>query len=201
MKLINLSYEPREISSLSVPDLRGCLTVSGVSERKLRGADKDDLRRMLGDIAGGPEEVARLVARANEPSDPPPKKSSRAGGSCVGAAGGRSDGAGSNFNLNGVNSSALREGAERMASMDPAQLRQQAAAMRAMGPAGMRATNPAMANMSDVQIWQVRQDGVNETMNRSLNPPTLPRKKKTVGVALSNYRPSTRWSRSRTTPP
>ena len=165
VKPSNLSYEPREVSSLTVPDLRGCLALSGVSEKKLRGADKDDLRRMLEDVAGSPEAVARLVARANEPADPPPKRTSRAGsGSCV-AGGGRGGGGGSasgavtasDYNLGGVSTSALREGAERMASMDPAQLKQQAAAMRAMGPAGMRATNPAMANMSDVQIWQVRQ--------------------------------------------
>ena len=163
VKPSNLSYEPREVSSLTVPDLRGCLALSGVSEKKLRGADKDDLRRMLEDVAGSPEAVARLVARANEPADPPPKRTSRAGsGSCV-AGGGRGGGSASgavtanDYNLGGVSTSALREGAERMASMDSAQLRQQAAAMRAMGPAGMRATNPAMANMSDVQIWQVRQ--------------------------------------------
>lgn len=194
VKLINLSYEPREISSLSVPDLRGCLTLSGVSEKN-QPPDKDDLRKMLGDIVGSPEEVARLVAKANEPSDPPPRKTSRT------AAGGRSNGADTNINLDGTNTSALREGAERMAAMDPAQLKQQAAAMRAMGPAGMRATNPAMANMSDVQIWQVRQSQrILKTRKQSLNPQTLLRGKKLV-AAFPNGRPSTRWSRSRTTPP
>lgn len=171
VKLINLSYEPREISSLSVPDLRGCLTLSGVSEKN-QPPDKDDLRKMLGDIVGSPEEVARLVAKANEQSDPPPRKTSRT------AAGGRSNGADTNINLDGTNTSALREGAERMAAMDPAQLKQQAAAMRAMGPAGMRATNPAMANMSDVQIWQVRQSQrILKTRKQSLNIQTLLRGK------------------------
>jgi hypothetical protein len=48
--------------------------------------------------------------------------------------------------------SALRQGAERMASMSPDDIRRQAATMKAMGPAAMRAMNPQMARMTDAQI-------------------------------------------------
>lgn len=145
IKPINMRYLPRELSSLSVPEMKGVLTASGSStENELSGLDKDSLKSMVAEVSTSPEELAKLIAKANEPAasdTPTPRNNNR---STAAAAPQPSP---PNFST-----SQLRQGAERMSSMTPDQLRQQAATMRAMGAATLRATNPAMAALTDEQI-------------------------------------------------
>jgi hypothetical protein len=135
IKPANMRYVPRELSSLSVPEMKGVLTVSGsATEDELSGMDKYILKGMVAEVTTSPEELAKLIAKANEPKDIPHSNRSTAQPS------------------SSINSSTLRQGAERMSQMTPDQLRQQAATMRAMGAAALRATNPAMATLTDEQI-------------------------------------------------
>ena len=134
IKPSNMKYEPREISSLSVPDLKGLLLVSKKLETEpdeWKGLDKEDLRKMAAEVTTSPDEIAALVAKANEPKGAPPAAKSQTGK---------------------FTGDQLRQGAERMSQMSPEGLKQQAATMRAMGPAALRNMNPAMAHMSDAQI-------------------------------------------------
>lgn len=128
----NLRYEPRELSSLSVPEMRGVLRLKDgeMTEAKLSGMDKEEMRELVKSKieTEDPEMIAELVAKANEPKQVPAPASASAGAS--------------------FSSSQLRQGAERMASMSPEAIRQQAATMRAMGPAALRNMNPQMARMS-----------------------------------------------------
>ena len=78
-------------------------------------------------VVDSPEEIAALVAKANEP------KATSAPAA----------------NNGSFTSEQLRH---RMSSMNTDQLRQQAATMRAMGPAALRNMNPQMARMTDDQI-------------------------------------------------
>jgi hypothetical protein len=90
---------------------------------------------MVKEVTTSSDELAKLIAKANEPKDVPAATTNNTTSS-----------------TSSFNSSQLRQGAERMASMNPDQLRQQAATMKAMGPAALRATNPAMAHLTDAQI-------------------------------------------------
>ena len=136
IKPANMRYVPRELSSMSVPEMKGVLTVTGLStEDELSGMEKDILRGMVSSsVTTSPEELAKLIAKANEPTDIPPRSTS------------------AQPSASPINSSQLRQGAERMSQMSPDQLRHQAATMRAMGAAALRATNPAMATLTDEQI-------------------------------------------------
>jgi len=142
IKPINMRYLPRELSSLSVPEMKGVLTASGSStENELSGLDKERLKGMVAEVTSSPEELAKLIAKANEPaaSDIPAPRTNRST-------------AAAQPSPPNISTSQLRQGAERMSSMTPDQLRQQAATMRAMGAATLRATNPAMAALTDEQI-------------------------------------------------
>ena len=119
--------------------MKGVLAASGSStEDELSGMEKDILKGMVSEVTTSPEELAKLIAKANEPaSDIPTPRSNKST---------------AQPSPPNINSSQLRQGAERMSSMTPDQLRQQAATMRAMGAATLRATNPAMAALTDEQI-------------------------------------------------
>ncbi len=138
IKPANLSFVPRELSSLSVSEMKGVLmeSIGSSIEGELTGLEKDVLQSMVKEVTTSSDELAKLIAKANEPKDVPATTSSSS----------------STTQPSSFNSSQLRQGAERMASMNPDQLRQQAATMKAMGPAALRATNPAMAHLTDAQI-------------------------------------------------
>eukprot|EP00584_Thalassiosira_punctigera_P006187 CAMPEP_0172526178 /NCGR_PEP_ID=MMETSP1067-20121228/1141_1 /TAXON_ID=265564 ORGANISM="Thalassiosira punctigera, Strain Tpunct2005C2" /NCGR_SAMPLE_ID=MMETSP1067 /ASSEMBLY_ACC=CAM_ASM_000444 /LENGTH=553 /DNA_ID=CAMNT_0013309627 /DNA_START=19 /DNA_END=1680 /DNA_ORIENTATION=+ len=129
----NLRYQPRELSSLSVFEMKGMLLASKNTElepTEWSGMDKDDLQRIVAAEIDttDPGEIAALVAKANEPKE---RKNSAA-------------------SLH--SSEQLRQGAERMSQMSPDDIRRQAATMKAMGPAALRACTPQMAGMTDAQI-------------------------------------------------
>ena len=134
IKPANLCYVPRELSSLSVSEMKSVLmeSIGSSIEGELAGLEKDVLQSMVKEVTTSSDELAKLIAKANEPKDVPATAAATQSSS--------------------FNSSQLRQGAERMASMNPDQLRQQAATMKAMGPAALRATNPAMAHLTDAQI-------------------------------------------------
>jgi len=135
IKPANMRYEPREISSLSISEMKGLLLVSRKQDREpeeWKGLNKDDLRKMVADVTTCPDEIAALVAKANEPKSVPVTNNNHTNASFT--------------------SEQLREATDRMSQMNPAQLRQQAATMKAMGPAALRNLNPQMANMTDEQI-------------------------------------------------
>jgi len=127
----NIKYEPRELSSLSVSDMKGLLLLSSKKENEpdeWQGLDRDSLQKMVAEITTNPDEIASLVAKANETKSKP-------------------------NNTNGsFTSEQLKQATDRMSQMNPAQLRQQAATMKAMGPAALRNMNPQMAHMTDEQI-------------------------------------------------
>ncbi|KAL7508375.1 hypothetical protein ACHAXN_009166 [Cyclotella atomus] len=134
IKPINIKYEPREIESLSISEMKGVLLSSSKTESELNGLSKDDLQKMVADVATDPEEIAALVAKSNEPKTPPAATN----------------------NISSTNGSftseQLKQATDRMSNMNPDQLRQQAATMKAMGPAALRNMNPQMAHMTDDQI-------------------------------------------------
>ena len=136
IKPANLTYVPRELSSLSVSEMKGVLmeSIGSSIEGELAGLERDVLQSMVKEVTTSSDELAKLIAKANEPKDIPATTKNNTSSSTS------------------FNSSQLRQGAERMASMNPDQLRQQAATMKAMGPAALRATNPAMAHLTDAQI-------------------------------------------------
>ena len=132
IKPVNIKYEPREIGSLSASDIKGVLlSASNKKIEELQGLDKDDLRKMVADVTTNPDEIAALVAEANEPKSAP---------------------AANNNSNASFTSEQLRQATDRMSQMNPDQLRQQAATMKAMGPAALRNMNPQMAHMTDDQI-------------------------------------------------
>lgn len=131
IKPVNIKYEAREIGSLSASEMKGLLLASNKKEEELKGLDKEDLRNMVADVTTCPDEIAALVAKANEPKSIPVATN----------------------NSNGsFTSEQLRQATDRMSQMNPDQLRQQAATMKAMGPAALRNMNPQMAHMTDDQI-------------------------------------------------
>ena len=153
IKPANLRYEPRELSSLSITEMRGLLRIyssdsnnnnnnseaASAGESECSGMNKEELRthvtKVLGTtISNDAVQIAELVARSNEPKDTtfPPNSSASA----------------SSSSSSSLNSSQLRQGAERMSQMSPNDIRQQAATMKAMGPAALRAMNPQMARMT-----------------------------------------------------
>lgn len=97
--------------------------------------EKDALQGLVAKVTTSPDELAKLIAKANEPKQIPATSTT-----------------GNNSTSAIFGSSQLRQGAERMSQMTPDQLRQQAATMRAMGTAALRATNPAMSQLTDDQI-------------------------------------------------
>ena len=134
VKPSNLRYEPRELSSLSVAEMKGILNVVlKKDEKEWVGMDKEELRCFVKHAIEeeDPIEIAKLVAKANEPKEVPSPTYTM-----------------NDINVGSLNSSQLKQGAERMSSMIPDDLRRQAATMRAMGPAAMRNMNPQMARMS-----------------------------------------------------
>ncbi|KAL7533488.1 hypothetical protein ACHAXR_005265 [Thalassiosira sp. AJA248-18] len=136
IKPANLRYEPRDLSTLSVSEMKGVLRVSfGFESDKTEwsGMDKEELRQMVKETVTDPLEIAELVAKANEPKEIPSSNNNNANGASF-------------------DSSQLRQGADRMSSMTPDDIRRQAATMKAMGPAALRNMNPQMARMSDAQI-------------------------------------------------
>ncbi|KAL7467397.1 hypothetical protein ACHAXS_007647 [Conticribra weissflogii] len=134
IKPINMKYEPRDISTLSIADMKGLLLVAkklSKEPEEWKGIDKDELQKMVATVANTPEEIASLVAQANEPKEIPsaaPKSQPT------------------------ISKDQLRQGAERMSQMSPEALKQQALTMRAMGPTALRNMNPQMAHMTDAQI-------------------------------------------------
>lgn len=134
IKPTNMKYEPRELTSLSIAEMKGLLLASNKKEEELQGLDKSELQKMVANVSTNPEEIAALVAKANAPASVP----------SVGNNNNASDGS--------FTSDQLRHATDRMSQMNPEQLRQQAATMKAMGPAAMRNMNPQMAHMTDEQI-------------------------------------------------
>eukprot|EP00569_Conticribra_weissflogii_P005116 CAMPEP_0171344692 /NCGR_PEP_ID=MMETSP0878-20121228/19943_1 /TAXON_ID=67004 /ORGANISM="Thalassiosira weissflogii, Strain CCMP1336" /LENGTH=527 /DNA_ID=CAMNT_0011847941 /DNA_START=11 /DNA_END=1594 /DNA_ORIENTATION=+ len=134
IKPINMKYEPRDISTLSINEMKGLLLVAKKLNNEpdeWKGVNKDELQKMVATVADSPEEIAALVAKANEPKEIP-------------SAAAKSQPA--------ISKDQLRQGAERMSQMSPEALKQQAATMRAMGPTALRNMNPQMTHMTDAQI-------------------------------------------------
>ena len=146
IKPINMRYEPREISSLSISEMKGLLLASKICKGEdasenvkepdqWKGLDKEQLRQMVAEVTTSPEEIAALVAKANEPKELPSSINAPA-----------------TQQPTQFTSDQLRQSAERMSQMSPEALRQQAATMKSMGPAALRSMNPQMARMTDEQI-------------------------------------------------
>ena len=141
VKPANLRYELRELSSLSIPEMKGIMVLLSDDledeATEWKGIDKEELRSMVGKKieTNDPTEIAELVAKANEPKEVPSNNNSV-------------NGAGSSGSANGLNASQLRQGAEKMSQMTPDDLQRQAATMKAMGPAALRSMNPQMARMT-----------------------------------------------------
>ena len=149
IKPSNLRYEPRELSSLSITEMRGLLWIYSsdsnnnyeaalAGESECSGMNKEELRthvtKVIGTtISNDAVQIAELVARSNEPKDTTIPSNNSASASSSSSS---------------LNSSQLRQGAERMSQMSPTDIRQQAATMKAMGPAALRAMNPQMARMT-----------------------------------------------------
>jgi hypothetical protein len=134
IKPINMKYEPREIGSLSISEMKGLLLISKKVDKEpeeWKGLDKEELQKLVADVTTSPDEIAALVAKANEPKSTPAPNNNSSGS---------------------FTSEQLRQATDRMSQMNPDQLRQQAATMKAMGATALRNMNPQMANMSDDQI-------------------------------------------------
>ena len=141
IKPTNLKYEPRTLSSLSISEMKSILTngIGSTNTIDFTGLDKDSLRTMVIDEIEDVDdtiEIAKLVAKANEPKNIPTTNSSM-NGSGSGGVGGQQ-----------FSSSQLRQGAERMSSMSAEDIKRQAQTMKAMGPAALRNMNPQFASMS-----------------------------------------------------
>jgi len=139
IKPTNLKYEPRTLSSLSIPEMKSILTngIGSSNSIDFTGLDKDSLRTMVQDEIDNVDdtiEIAKLVAKANEPKNIPATSTMNGSG---GSAGGQQ-----------FSSSQLRQGAERMSSMSADDIKRQAQTMKAMGPAALRNMNPQFASMS-----------------------------------------------------
>ena len=142
IKPANLKYEPRTISSLSISEMKSMLTngIGSTNSIDFTGLDKDSLRSMVIDEiedVNDTIEIAKLVAKANEPKNIPTANSTM-NGSGGGSVGGQQQ----------FSSSQLRQGAERMSSMSAEDIKRQAQTMKAMGPAALRNMNPQFASMS-----------------------------------------------------
>ena len=84
----NLQYEPRDLSSLSVREMKSILSYSSSStnddESDWAGLDKDELRTKVKDVIGSDDaedgiEIASWVAKANEPKNIPASSSMATG--------------------------------------------------------------------------------------------------------------------------
>ena len=141
IKPANLKYEPRTLSSLSISEMKSMLTngIGSSNSIDFTGLDKESLRSMVQDEINDVDdtiEIAKLVAKANEPKNIP-TTSSMSGGAGSGSVGEQQ-----------FSSSQLRQGAERMSSMSAEDIKRQAQTMKAMGPAALRNMNPQFASMS-----------------------------------------------------
>lgn len=121
----NLKYEPRSINSLNIKEMKQILTIKEVGN--LTGYDKSQLREMLKIKTESEEEIAEILAKANEPSE-------------------------SNSNQSAPMKHKMQSQASQLANMTPDQLRQQAQMLRTVPPDQIRRMNPAMAGFSDAQI-------------------------------------------------
>lgn len=148
IKPANLRYEPRELSSLSVSEMKGILLKSkkiddDASPTEWKGMTKEELlRTVAAEIdTEDPGEIAALVAEANAPVEGANNRAKVVPDRTTG---------GGDAALQ--SSERLRQGAEVMSKMSPNDIRRQAATMKAMGPAALRACTPQMAGMTDAQI-------------------------------------------------
>jgi uncharacterized protein YjeT (DUF2065 family) len=121
----NLKYEPRSVNSLNIKEMKQVLTIKEVGN--LTGYDKSQLREMVKIKTESEEEIAEILAMANEPTE-------------------------SSDNTGLPMKQRMQSQASQLANMTPAQLRQQAQMMRSMPPDQIRRMNPAMAGFSDAQI-------------------------------------------------
>jgi hypothetical protein len=138
LKLGNLSYQERELDSLSVKELKKILQHKE-AVLKFQGLDKSDLQDKLSELTTSPLEIAKWLACANAPSASSSSSNTTNSDSQDNSAAANSD---------------FQSGLDQFENMDPAQLRQQAQMMRSMPPATLRSMNPQMAGMSDSQIEQ-----------------------------------------------
>ena len=132
LKPSNLAYEERPIQSLSTKELKVILQQKHVVDAELRGVDKSELQRRVTEVTASNEEIAELLARANEP-----KQAQSASASTASSM-----------------SHMSAQAAEQLQNMSPEQLRQQAQMMRAMDPDSIRRMNPQLAHMTNAQIQQ-----------------------------------------------
>lgn len=131
LKLSNLKYQPRPLSSLSNKELKNILRFKQ-KVLKFQGFDRTDLEAALKEITEDELEIAEALALAN------------AGG------GGNT----SNDNETASGASASTASLDQLDQMNPDMLRQQAQMMKSMPPSTIRQMNPAFASMSDAQIRQ-----------------------------------------------
>jgi hypothetical protein len=139
VKPINLMYEPRNIDSLSVKELKLVIQSKKIvqDDNEMTGLDKDELKAKVQEAIDSNDEIPEILAKAQEPKSPPPKAKKTS----------PSPGAAS-----GMPSVDPSQAADQLASMNPEHLRQQARMMRTMPPSQIRSMNPALANMTDAQI-------------------------------------------------
>lgn len=143
LKLANLSYQERQLDSLSVKELKKILQYKEVL-LKFQGLDKSDLQEKLQTLSTDPMEIAEWLAHAS---------AGGSGGSSAddssSAESGKKKGDGrANTNTN------LQAGLDQFENMTPQQLRQQAQMMRSMPPSQLRTMDPQLAGMTDSQIQQ-----------------------------------------------
>lgn len=136
LKLVNLSYQERELESLSVKELKKILQHKE-AVLKFQGMDKADLQEKLKELTTSPLEITEWLAHANAPGSSSSSES-----------------AGSDDKSKGNGANDFDAGLNQFDNMDPNQLRQQAQIMRSMPPAQLRSMNPQLAGMSDSQIQQ-----------------------------------------------
>ena len=89
IKPLNLKYEPRTLSSLSIPEMKSILTngIGSTNSIDFTGLDKDSLRTMVVDEIDNVDDtigIAELVAKANEPKNIPTTNSTMNGSGSVG---------------------------------------------------------------------------------------------------------------------
>lgn len=131
LKTSNLRYQPMEIDSLSVKDLKTLLKYKKVDDSELAGMDKSELQSKVANLVSeSPEEIAQVLATANAPKPMAAPTNNT-------------------FNPSSMN---MSQAASQLENMSPDQLRQQARMMRSMDPATIRRMNPQLAGMSDAQI-------------------------------------------------
>ena len=131
VKPANLVYEPRSVDSLSIKELKLLIQSKKIvqDDNEMTGLDKTELTAKVREAIDSNDEIAEILAKAQEPKSPPPK-SKKGKASPIDPT----------------------QAADQLSSMNPEQLRQQARMMRTMPPSQIRSMNPALANMTDAQI-------------------------------------------------